>query len=121
MSCILNYCNTYTGQFWSAAISSKAFEGDRTGLIPGYDPYTMTVEYPQATEVRTFVGVLIPRLWNHDSAQCIYAGNSQGGSTGTGPSAPMDSVIEGEYRDYRVTGLFGVDFLYSKFETKMCI
>lgn len=66
------------------------------------------------------MGALVPRLWNHDSSQCIYAGNSQAGSTGTGPSAPQDSVIQGELRDYRVRSLFAVDFAYSKFQTIMC-
>ena len=81
----------------------------------------MTVKYPRATQSRKFVGVLIPLLWNSDPGQCIYAGNSQGGSTDTGPSAPMDSVIEGDYSDYRTTGgLFGVEFLYSKFQPSMC-
>ena len=81
----------------------------------------MTVEYPQATQSHKFVGVLIPLLWNSDPGQCIYAGNSQGDPTGTGPSAPMDSVIEGDYSDYRTTGgLFGVEFFYSKFRLTVC-
>lgn len=51
----------------------------------------------------------------------MYAGNSEGGSTGTGPTAPHDSVIQGEYRDYHVRGgLFGVDFQYSKFKNSQC-
>ena len=109
-----------TGQFWSAEVSSEVYTGDPAGLIPGYDAYTMTVDYPQASSSRKFVGALLPRLWNHTPGQCIYAGNSVGGSTGTGPSAPMDSVIEGQYRDYRVRDLFGVEFAYSKFESRLC-
>ena len=73
------------------------------------------------SRIRDFVGVLIPRLWNHDSGQCIYAGNSVGGSTGTGPSAPRDTVIEGEYRNYLTRGLFEVEFfVYSKFQPGIC-
>ena len=110
-----------TGQFWSAVISAEEYEGDPAGLTPGYDPYIITVEYPKATQSRKFVGVLIPRLWSSDPGQCIYAGNSQGGSTGIGPSAPMDSVIQGEYQDYRTTGgLFGVEFPYSMFQPSVC-
>ena len=90
-------------QFLSAGISSEVYEGDRNGLIPGYDPYTLTVAHPQHSTTRKFVGVLIPRLWNHDPGQCIYAGNSQGGSTLTGPSAPRDSVIEGEWENVVTT------------------
>ena len=110
-----------TGQFWSAVISAEKYEGDTAGLTPGYSPYTMTVEYSKAMQSRKFVGVLIPRLWSSDPGQCIYAGDSRGGSTGIGPSAPMDSVIEGDYRDYRTRGgLFGVKFPYSKFQPSVC-
>ena len=76
--------------------------------------------HPQDHTTRTFVGVLIPRLWNHDPGKCIYAGNSQGGSTLTGPSAPYDSVIEGDYHNYRLKSLFQVDFAYSKFNIHLC-
>ena len=34
------------GQFWSTAISSQPYIGDTTGLVPGYDPYTIKVEHP---------------------------------------------------------------------------
>jgi hypothetical protein len=125
MSIIRSYIeqdNTHglIGQFWSASISAESYLGNTTGLIRGYDPYTLTVRHPQSSNDRKFVGVLIPRLWNNDPNQCVYAGNSEGGSTGTGPTAPHDSVIQGEYRDYRVRGLFGVNFRYSMFQKSVC-
>ena len=118
--CLLFLFICHTGQFWSAGIASEVYEGDRTGLVPGYDAFTLTVTHPQSSVSRKFVGVLIPRLWNHETGQCIYAGDSRGGSTGTGPFAPFDSVIQGKYHDYRMKGLFTVDFPYSNFDANMC-
>ena len=47
-------------------------------------------------------------------------GSEKGGSTSTGPTAPHDSVIQGECNDYRMRGLYQEEFLYSKFEKRMC-
>ena len=107
----------HIGQFWSAAISTEPYDGNTADVTPGYPPYTVTVDHPEAAKSRKFVGVLIPRLWNHDPGQCVYAGNGQGGPTGQGQ---MDSVIQGEYIDYRVRGLFGVDYSFSQFQENLC-
>ena len=40
------------GQLRAAVISLKIYEVDRDGLIPGYDPYTLTVAHPQDSTTR---------------------------------------------------------------------
>ena len=49
---------------------------------------------------------------------CYYAGSSQGGRTGE--REENDSVIEGDYTDYQVGGLFDDNFIYSQFERDRC-
>ena len=49
---------------------------------------------------------------------CYYVGGAQGGRTSERDE--NDSVIEGQYTDYQVNGLFGDDFLYSQFEEDRC-
>lgn len=50
---------------------------------------------------------------------CYYVGNGQGGITGL--LEDEDSVIEGQYSDYVVDGLFGHNFIYSQFEEDRCV
>ena len=49
---------------------------------------------------------------------CYYVGSSQGGRTGE--REENESVIEGRYTDYQVSGLFDDDFAYSQFERERC-
>jgi len=51
--------------------------------------------------------------------QCLYAGNAQGGSINE-VDLPNDHVIEGDYEDYEVSGLFESDFQYGQFEDHQC-
>jgi len=52
-------------------------------------------------------------------APCYYVGNGQGGET---PELEgEDSVIEGEFSDYVVDGLFGYNFIFSQFEEDRCV
>ena len=49
---------------------------------------------------------------------CYYVGSAQGGRTAE--REENESVIEGRYTDYQVTGLFDDDFVYSQFERGRC-
>ena len=49
---------------------------------------------------------------------CYYAGDSQGGRTAE--REETESLIEGHYTDYQVEGLFGDEFVYSRFERDRC-
>ena len=76
--------------------------------------YSVTVDPPQAA-ARTFVADLIGLTWDKTPKPCLYAGNSQGG----GPVG--NSVIEGKYFEYEVTGgMFGSNFTYNRLETRTC-
>ena len=99
----------------------EPYTGSTIGLTPGYSPYTVTVGDPSTPTSRKFVSVLIPRLWNHEAGQCLYAGNSQGGPTGGSPPVSMGSVIQGEYSDYRVGNIFNAVFTYTQFNEQICL
>ena len=80
--------------------------------------YVITVNPPGGIQ-RTFVGVLHPLTWENIPTGCYYAGHSQGGPVHN-IDAPTDSVIEGNYTEYRVSGLFETDFKYARFDEDMC-
>ena len=65
---------------------------------------------------RTFIATLQPRSWDRTAGYCLYAGNRQSGPTMDIPEdeSPNDSVIEGEYTDYIVSGEFANDCLFCK-------
>ena len=54
--------------------------------------------------------------WN--LGPCYYVGSAQGGRTAE--REENESVIEGQYTDYQVSGLFDDDFVYSQFERGRC-
>ena len=112
---------TLAGQFWNSPVSVEPYTGSAVGLTPGYPAYTVTVGDPSTSESHRFVSVLIPRLWNHEAGQCLYAGNSRGGPTGGSPPVSMGSVIEGEYSDYKVGNLFNTVFTYTQFNQQTCL
>lgn len=56
--------------------------------------------------------------WDHFHKTCYYVGNSQGGPEFS--KNQVESVIEGEYKDYETRGLFDTSFKYQKFRDDAC-
>ena len=105
------------GQFWNVPIEVEEYDGDFRGSARA-DDYIVTVRYP-GSEPRSFVGLLYSVTWEHERRPCIYAGDSQAGSSNE-VDTPNDSVIEGKYTDYEVASRFATDFVYSHFEESHC-
>ena len=92
-----------------------------TGLYGGEertDDYIITVDHPQS-EPRRFVGVKYSVTLEYERSVCYYAGNTQAGRL-VEVSDPNDSVIEGDYTDYKVDSLFATDFRFSHFDGSRC-
>ena len=71
----------------------------------------MNVKHPQAP-LRSFLANYYSLVWDRSSKPCLYAGSSQGGSLTN--VEPNDPVIEGNYREYEVSSLFGSSFKYNQ-------
>ena len=89
-----------------------------TGRVPvWYRPdrkrYTVTVA-PEMSSPRSFVGEFLNLLWDKTKSPCLYAGNAQGGPSEI--DVPSQSVIEGNYRDYMVSGIYETLYKYSQFD-----
>ena len=92
-----------------------------TGSIEGEqepDNYLITVDHPDENP-RSFVGKKGPVTWEFEQRVCYYVGNSQGGKLGE-TVEPNDSVIQGNYAEYKVDSLFATAFKYSRFNTVRC-
>ena len=50
---------------------------------------------------------------------CLYAGNQNGGTVFE-IADPHDSLIEGEYNDYRIGGPFSTEFTFTQFDETQC-
>ena len=59
------------------------------------------------------------QTWEGQNEPCLYAGNRQGGVVYE-VLGEQDSVIEGNYADYRVQGLYETRFRYSHFNNSLC-
>ena len=109
-----------TGQFWNIPIDVERYVGTQVdGTDPGPNAYTVTVNYP-GQQARVFVGWLYPITWEKRLEYCIYAGNSQGGSSVEIPSPFNDPVLEGMYTDYMIGTPFGNEFQFNHFEEGRC-
>ncbi|CAI8004532.1 hypothetical protein GBAR_LOCUS3952 [Geodia barretti] len=93
-------------------------------LRPGYEQffnreklYLVTVTQVGG-DTRSFLGEMHHTTWDRRSGPCYYAGDSQGGRTAE--REENESLIEGHYTDYQVEGLFGDEFVYSRFERDGC-
>lgn len=78
----------------------------------------MTVNHPDS-EARSFLGYLFELTWERERRPCLYAGNRQAGVADV-VEEPNDSIIEGSYTDYRVSGPFSTSFVFSQFEESRC-
>ena len=105
----------FVGQFWNIPVTAT---GPITTPPDGIDVgFNVTVDHPQAP-ARTFIADLYHRTWDKTLKPCLYSGNSQGGPIS---EAMGDSVIEGEYFEYEVTGtVFGQTFKFNRFDPRNC-
>ena len=108
------------GQFWGVFLTAQPYTGDRGRLPPNRDPYVVSIIHPDDTREREFVATLVPRIWGSRQTPCLYAGDKQGGRTGSIDGGPRGTVIQGKYMDYEVEGLFHTQFKYSKFDESKC-
>ena len=105
------------GQFWNVPVTISSY----TGLFGGEartDDYIITVDHPQS-DPRNFVGLKSDVTWEFEKRVCYYVGNTQAGKLAE-VADPNDSVIEGDYNDYKIDALFGTDFKYSHFDETQC-
>lgn len=109
------------GQFWNIPIGIEPFT--HTG-VP--DPYFLEEELfvitvnPTNSEQRQFVAERYEQTWDTTEGLCFYAGSYQGGPVQE-IEEPNDSVIQGSWQNYRVSGLFSSRFVYSQFNESMCM
>ena len=101
-------------------MSVTAYDGNFAGSQRS-DDYLIRVPYPRSQE-RSFVGILGDKTWEFEKRPCLYVGNSQGGPIDeVDKDGPNDSVIEGEYTQYEVAGLFSTLFTYGRFNESSCM
>lgn len=107
------------GQFWNVPIQVSAFTGTLFDLADARDDrYTVAVRHPSCPQ-RTFTAILLSVDWEFNRKPCFYAGNQQGGAIYE-VEEPNDSVIEGDFEEYRVSGAFDVGFRFSRFNDALC-
>ena len=110
---------TSIGQFWNVPIWISEFTGTLFDpLDVRSDRYTVTVQHP-ASPQRRFTAILQNVDWEFNRIPCFFAGNQQGGSVYE-VSEPNDSVIEGFFEDYQVSGSFDTQFPHSRFADQLC-
>lgn len=107
------------GQFWNVPILISEFTGTLFDVSDARDDrYTITVQHPSCPQ-RRFSAILLEVDWEFKQNPCFYAGNQQGGPIYE-VEEPNDSVIEGDYENYRVLGDFSSEFAFSRFNEAMC-
>ena len=80
--------------------------------------FTITVN-PVDSQQRRFVAEFYDQVWDTTPGVCFYVGSNQAGPIGE-IDEPNDSVIQGVYSDYRVSGLFDSEYMYSRFNDLRC-
>ena len=82
------------------------------------DVYVINVT--TSSNKRSYAGFFGHYKWEGDIGPCLYAGDSQSGSSYE-IAEPNDGVIEGVYTDYKVEGPFGEDgYKFGRFEGSNC-
>lgn len=108
-----------SGQFWNVPITVSEFTGTLFDTSDNnVNRYTMSVNHPTSPQ-RNFAAILYGVDWESRRNPCFYAGNQQGGPIYE-VEEPNDSVIEGDYEEYRVSDAFDPQFKYSKFVEGLC-
>jgi hypothetical protein len=100
------------GQFWRLDFEQEPFRQQFVDGNSRENAFVMTT--PVDLGVRSFVGIMYHLTWDLREKQCLYAGSRQAG-TSRYVTSPADSVIEGLYQQYSVSGRFGTDYQYSVF------
>ena len=82
------------------------------------DMRVLEIHHPDSAPRR--VPARLGPLWfGAGQAQCLYAGDTQGGLVYEVES-PNDSLIEGSYKEYIISSIFGRDFKFNRFEHSHC-
>lgn len=115
-------CSIHAGQFWNIPVSVQRYHVELSErLREDFDQsnlYLISIAPPSA-HGRVFIGELHRRSWDLSLQPCLYVGSSQGGPLSDIPG-PRDSVIEGRYTDYKVSGLLTTSFQFSQFDSSFC-
>lgn len=99
----------HVGQFWHPNFTRETFT--RNGAI---QDNAFIVTTPSELGPNSFVSLFYHLTWDFRDEGCLYAGTRQAGATRYATS-PADSVIEGEYTDYKVLHHFGTEYAFSVF------
>lgn len=108
----------YTGQFWNVPVTAEEFNGTMTNGEPAEGYFRVSVSHPDSP-TRNFPGFFWPLTWEQRSEPCLYSGSSNAGSVQI-INGLEDTVIEGVYADYIVSGAFETEFLFSRFSDGIC-
>lgn len=112
---------THPGQFWNVPITVQPYE--YRGHIPTeldvHSLYSVCVLHPSdPSRDRKFVAEFSTQKWDFSTDTCFYSGNIQGGKLLEIKDDDFnDPVIEGDYEEYIVPGLFMNSFKYSQFSS----
>ena len=112
-----------SGQFWNVDVTLDKFNEtfdrilqERDGSVPHY---IVTLLPPPPSTERSFIAELYNMEWDGTRRNCLYAGSNQAGSA-SGKIQPLGTVIEGNFRDYKVSEAFASDFEFSQFDSDSC-
>lgn len=104
------------GQFWNVKTEAERYNVTvEDSIVPDTNHYAVTVSAPGGT--RRFFAWKAPRTWDRKSMNCLYCGNAQGGPLKEITSL-SDSVIQGSFDEYEVSGLFDPDYKYNMFNSR---
>ena len=108
------------GQFWNTDVAIEQVTlADKDRIVQNKDQYKVMILEHDGTIKRKFKGLLYPQTWSNLNKNCIYAGDSQGGRS---YGAPLnETVIEGNYLQYIVDGLFECNYTFGRFEAPACL
>lgn len=97
------------GQFWNVPVMLTQWAVNSTYGGFFLPTYNVTVQNG-GRATRTFTAYLHEATWDADAEPCLYSGDGQAGP----------SILEGNYLDYQVTGVFDTNFRFSRFRAGFC-
>ena len=84
-------------------------------ISPRPNHYAVNVTAPDGS-MRRFFAWKLPYTWERKRQNCLYSGDAQGGLLYEVTSL-SDPVIQGNYDEYAVSGLFDPDYKYEMFDS----